>query len=383
MREVVTVPKRRAKGEGTIYFDEAKKRWIGAIRAEGEKVTSSGRSYQEARTRLNEKLRKRELGVQGGHGNMTVSQLLDHWFQRDLVSRNRAPNTIDSHRWAIGHLNGIIGSRRLRDLTPDVIEPGFDVLAADGLSRSSLVKIRNTLSQALDFGVRRGYVARNAARDMHLPLDATRPSEKRFLTAEEVKRLFKVLDTERLGAMYATAVTLGVRPGELAGLKWAAVDFEKCTINVIAASRRHGSRHLVGDDLKNPTATRTLKVPAIVIDLLARHRTRQHLEILGSEAWPHPELVFVSRVGTVLHPSNVRREFRRVLDRAQVSKVTPNELRHTASTLMYDAGVSRDAIADVLGHTSTRMLDKTYRHRTGRAIEDAAIVMDNLLEGTA
>jgi integrase len=48
---------------------------------------------------------------------------------------------------------------------------------------------------------------------------------------------------------------------------------------------------------------------------------------------------------------------------------TPNGLRRSAATLLYEAGVGMEAIADLLGHTSTRMLEQHYRHRTERSLD--------------
>ena len=75
-------------------------------------------------------------------------------------------------------------------------------------------------------------------------------------------------------------------------------------------------------------------------------------------------LVFTTEVGTPIDPSNLRRTTKTLCDLADVDPVSPNELgRHTAALLLYAAGMALDEIADLLGHSSTRVLEAYYRHR--------------------
>lgn len=74
--------------------------------------------------------------------------------------------------------------------------------------------------------------------------------------------------------------------------------------------------------------------------------------------------MFTTEVGTPIDPSNLRRTTKALCEAAKVDPVSPNELgRHTAASLLYDAGMNLDEIAELLGHKSTRMLEAHYRHR--------------------
>lgn len=63
---------------------------------------------------------------------------------------------------------------------------------------------------------------------------------------------------------------------------------------------------------------------------------------------------------------------------AGLGRWSPNELRHSAASLLSASGVPLEQIADVLGHTDTRMLLKHYRHPISRAIDAAAAPMERL-----
>jgi integrase len=75
----------------------------------------------------------------------------------------------------------------------------------------------------------------------------------------------------------------------------------------------------------------------------------------------------------------VRRELAGICHAAGVPAVNPNELRHSAASILSDAGVPLEQIADMLGHTNTRMLDQTYRHRVRPVVDAGVSVMDELL----
>ncbi len=97
---------------------------------------------------------------------------------------------------------------------------------------------------------------------------------------------------------------------------------------------------------------------------LKAHDKRQKAERLKvGSAWRKTGLVFTTEVGTPIDPSNLRRTVRSLCEDAGVDPVSPNEMgRHTAASLLYDAGMSLDEIAELLGHRSTRMLEAHYKH---------------------
>ena len=73
--------------------------------------------------------------------------------------------------------------------------------------------------------------------------------------------------------------------------------------------------------------------------------------------------MFTTAVGTPIDPSNLRHTFERLTRRAGLGSWTPNELRHSAASLLSASGVPLEVIADILGHASTRMLEQHYRHQ--------------------
>ncbi len=139
----------------------------------------------------------------------------------------------------------------------------------------------------------------------------------------------------------------------------------------------------MSDKLKTTGSYRTIGLPAPALGTLREQRTQVAEARLAAPEWSDERLVFPTRRGTLVGPSNMRRELTALCERADVPDVSPNELRHTAASVLNDAGVTLERIADLLGHRSTRMLDATYRHRVRPAVDTAVGVLDDVFTAEA
>jgi len=99
--------------------------------------------------------------------------------------------------------------------------------------------------------------------------------------------------------------------------------------------------------------------------------------------WTDDDLVFETRTGTELNANNVRREYRNVVRRAGLNpkEWTPRELRHSFVSLLSDAGVPIERIARLVGHSSTAVTERVYRHQIRPVIEGGAEAMDRIFPG--
>lgn len=178
------------------------------------------------------------------------------------------------------------------------------------------------------------------------------------------------------------ALMLGLRPGELTGLRWDGVDLKVGTLAVAGSLKRERGQLKLGET-KTARSRRTLALPQPVLTALRAHDKRQKMERLRvGSAWRSTGLVFTTEVGTPIDPSNLRRATKALCEAAEVAVVSPNELgRHSAASLLYDAGMPLDAIADLLGHQSTRMLEQHYRHRVRASFNAHVEHMEALFSG--
>lgn len=131
-------------------------------------------------------------------------------------------------------------------------------------------------------------------------------------------------------------------------------------------------------DTKTTKSRRSFSLPAPVVYALRIHWKRQLEDQLAARTWTDSGLVFCNEVGGPMDPANLRRTFRGATEKAGLGRGTPNELRHSAASLMSAAGVPLEEIADVLGHSSTRMLEQHYRHAVKPAIDAHVGAMERM-----
>lgn len=362
--------RRAAHGQGTVYFDSDRDRWVGQASAGVNPATGRRRRLKvvggpgESRKSVAGRLADRIAAeVDTLRGPATVGELVDDWLSRAAPKRKSSSWLATSRQLVDSHVMPTFGVVPMSAVTVEQVE-AWMVALSDRLSRSTVVKVRSQLALAFDYGVRRRLVDWNPARIAELPAATIPPRSGRALTGTEARALLNVAGDHRLGAWVTTALTLGLRPGEVSGLSWPDVDLEGGILVVHRSlAWNKNTPHLKGTKTGK---VRTLDLPPRTYDALRDHRKRQVEErLLMGDRWPveWSDLVFVSEAGTPLIPSNLRRLVSALAADAGITgKLTPYDLRHSATSLLSASGVAPETLADLLGHVDTRMVHHHYRH---------------------
>ncbi len=127
---------------------------------------------------------------------------------------------------------------------------------------------------------------------------------------------------------------MGLRRGEALGLAWPDVDLENARLTIRQALHWvDGELRL--EQVKTEGSVAVLPVPAPVVSILRRHRSRQLEERFTAGAqWRNTGLVFTKASGGFLEPRNINRTFRSLCARAEVPQLRVHDLRHSCATLL-------------------------------------------------
>jgi integrase len=364
------VGQRRDKGSGSITYDTNADRWVARLNlgitpaGKRVRVKATAATRAEARRKL-EQLRDKHLaGVDLTQRHQTICELVELWLARGLPTTT-SPGTRANYATVLGtHVQPALGEARADELTVEHVEALLDAMAERGDAASTIRLTLSLLKRVLTFGQRRGVVVRNVADLAQPPAAPTKPRDG--LTVEQARRLLQACRGERYGPLITLSLLLGLRPGEATGLTWPHVhlDTDPPTLTVDHSLRRLPDGTLTLASPKTASSRRTLALPQPGITALHDQQALQDKDRQAAgRDWSNPLLlVFTTDTGGPLDPSNVRRALTRIAQTAGIGHVHPHQLRHATASLLSDAGVPLEDIADTLGHRSVTITADIYRH---------------------
>lgn len=376
--------RRRGHGEGSIYQRKSDGKWVAAI---SDGVNTKGRPkkkivYCESEAAAKKELLRLRYDQQQGKidpEKMTVTQLLDLWLS-DVVADNVKPATYLAYESDIRlYLKPKLGRTLLQKLVPLDVQRMLRELKGK-LAPRSVVRVYGTLRAALRIAERWELVERNVATRVDPPNAPAR--EMPHLTPEQAKILIESLphdDSYRW--LYTVAMALGLRRGEVIGLRWADVDFKAKEVRLVQQIRRQTGKGLLAAPLKTRTSNRTIPLPEVAIRALHAQRALQGDDkmLCEREKWRGGELVFTNHYGSALEPGDIGKRFNRDVARADLPEdLTFHSLRHTCASFLHQQGVSPIVVMKILGHAK---IDQTvdYTHIPGELKVAAAASMDKML----
>ncbi len=378
--------KRRGRGEGSIY-QRADGRWCGEIFTgwqDGQRTKKSvyGRTRREVHEKLQAAQRAIGSGLRPADDRLTVATYLADWLEKVRPPRGDIrPSTFRSYESITRiHIVPAIGRIPLVKLRVDDVESALRAKSTSDLSPRSVAMIRGTLRTALNRAVKQRLIRDNVA------ALADGPKQERHeihpLDVDQARVLLDAIDGHRLEALFVTALTTGLRSGELRALRWENIDFESGALRVDAGLAKIDGRWQRVPP-KSSSGRRAVPLLPKTVTALREHRIRQDSErrAAGSE-WIGNEwdLVFVSEVGTPLDSANVLHQYQRAVTGAGLPHQRLHDARHGVATLWIAAGVSMRVVADLLGHSTTSLTMNTYAHVLPTAHRDAADRLAGILE---
>ena len=361
----------RDDGDGTVY-QEGPRRWRAELVIDGKKVKRSSTTEKGAKAKLKELRALRDARLNVGEGKQTLSAWSRFYLTTILPGKQVKPMTLEGHTYVIGHyILPYLGHHQLIKLNAPHVDEWQQELRAKGLSEGTIANARRRLSAMLAAACKRKLVPENVVKLTDKPLST--PRRRDVLDTAQLTHLLAMLLAEghRLYALYVLAAALGLRQGELMGLRWPAVDLSAGTLIVREQLQRikgpDGKRRLHREDSTKGTREqeriRVLHLSPELVAVLVAHLARQRQEklILG-DAWRGEDLVFTSEDGTPLEGSALGRQFKRALRRAGLPEVTFHSLRHSAGSVMLANGAQLIAVSEVLGHSSVAVTARIYAH---------------------
>lgn len=383
---------RRGHNEGSVYQVKAgaqKGLWRGAVwlgyGSDGKpnRKYVSGKTRAEVNRKIARLLEEHRSGRLTETATPTLAAFLEQWLN-DVILPGRKTATYEAYSGIVAlHIVPGLGRHKLDKLTPLHVQRWIAEKHAAGMNQTRLRDCRAVLRAALNQAVKWGLVARNVVTMTELPKASDRHESLggNPFTPAEATALLRVARGDRLEGFLTTALYLGLRHGELRGLRWQDVDFDRreLRVEVQLQGNRNGAQKLISP--KTQSSRATLPMPPAVYDALIERR-RQYAEdrLLAGGRWKGDEwgLVFTTTIGTPLNDNLNRKRFRELCTDAGIEPRRLHDLRHSTGTFLVAKGVNPRVVQQILRHSDITTTMGVYAHVETDTMRTALEALDDL-----
>ena len=232
---------------------------------------------------------------------------------------------------------------------------------------NSVIHHHAVIHQALKYAMKTDLVPQNVAMKVDRP--KKNDYQPIFLDADELKHLFEVIKGTRLELPVLVAAFYGLRRGEVCGLRWDAIDFERGTITIkhtVTSLQVEGKTKMYAQDsAKTKSSMRTLPLVGSFAEYFREVKAAQELnkKVCGNcYNYEYDGYVFVDELGDLMRPDYLTSYFPQYIQKHGLRRMRFHDLRHSCASLLLANGVPLKQIQDWLGHSDFSTTANIYAH---------------------
>ena len=232
---------------------------------------------------------------------------------------------------------------------------------------NTVIHYHAIIHSALKYAVKTDMLVQNVADKVDRPKKNS--FQPVFLSAEEMQKMFEALRGTKLELPVLVAAFYGFRRGEVLGLKWDAIDFERGTISVIrtvttiTVDGKH--KEIEQQSAKTKSSLRTLPLIGSFREYFLQVKEAQELnkQICGN-CYNHEYdgFVFVDELGERMRANYLTSAFPKFLEDHGLRRMRFHDLRHSCASLLLANGVPLKHIQEWLGHSDFTTTANIYAH---------------------
>ena len=334
-------------------------------------------------------------GQRGYNENMLLADYMALWMEEYCRNALKLSTFLNRQTTVNCRIIPAIGHLRLSELRPIHFVKFYNSLRAEGLSGDYVHNMHSIMRTAMRHAEKWQIVSSNI---MKL-VDAPKKSEKKSLqvwSLEQATTFLKftgALDREYFGVprllgdyrhiAYVIAIFTGMRRGEVLGLRWCDVDFERSQLRVMQTVYKPTGMAPQIQSTKTSGSVRSITVTEHVLNALKVHRAMQR-EIrvaLGADYKDH-DLICPRADGMPMDPRGLLEHFDLCIERSGLPRIRFHDLRHTHATLMLQLGQHPKVVSERLGHSNVNITLDRYSHVLPNMQADAARMLSDAFKSS-
>ena len=325
---------------------------------------------------------------------MTVDTWFEFWIAN--IIGDLAPNTRRNYRERYKHnIQPVLGKMRLVDVKPmycKMVLNRMEATYAGSTIRQTYIAMGTMFKSA----VMNGLISKHPMDGVRFNKPVRAVDDIHFLTVDEQEKFLEVAKRSHNYLQYALILETGLRTGELIGLTWDAIDWEKRTLTVNKALEfRHKQQEWRAGPPKTKHSYRTLPLTNRAYEILRAARDKwetgkksdtlskvlTYIDLrTGQEnSMVMADLVFINyRTGEPAKNSSYDTHLYKLCDEAGIERFCMHALRHTYATRAIECGMQPKMLQKLLGHASIKTTMDRYVHVTDDSLTKAVQQFERL-----
>lgn len=374
---------------GGIGVDSKRKKYTKTVKIEGK---TDAEKMKKAEKELAKFITEIETNTFVEPSKMTLNSLAAKWI-KEYAEKNLEPKTVFRYKElldsrilpALGHLRILkIKPTHLLEFYNNLQENGIRNDGKEGgLSPTTILHHHRLIHAIFQSAVSWQMIYTNPADYVKPP--KVKKHEAKFYDIDDIETLIKAINTlDKRDLKYKVGVFItlasGLRIGELMGLKWEHVNFDKNIISIIQANQYLPKQGTFTKDPKNYSSKRNVMLPKEVMDILNEYKTYQDKKIddMG-DLWQGEGFIFTQWDGRAMYPETMSKWFSKFITKNNLKKITFHQLRHTSASVLINEGINIIEVSGRLGHSKASTTTDIYSHVLKSADKGAADVMERIM----
>ena len=334
-----------------------------------------GGGKRDAERAMHEFVRELEKGYYVTNSKITIYEWINDW-KTVYIEPNVSPTTLSRYEGMIKrYINPLLGHIQVQELTTMAVQAWVNSLKISPVSGKEMAVATikhayHVLKGAMDKAVLAGIIPRSPCASIMLP----KGQKKKPVVYDElqIRQLIDAAKGTEMELVIDMELCLGLRRGELLGLQWSDIDFEKNQIHVVRNRVVVNGKSIVKDP-KTESSCRTVDVPVQLIQKLHRHKMKCWSNRMRmGQNYTVTDYVIVHPDGKPIYPEYLSQLFTKLQKKAGLPKCRFHDLRHLCASIMLMQGVNVKVAQEHLGHKDISTTMNIYSHVLPSVAREAA-----------